>query len=106
MGVVTRNHLEAFILLLQDKFRSHRSLGCSGRRSDCVSVRRRHDSREGQSIHAGRGNGPAHENSQLARDAAEKLLFVALHTGSLFPQNPDSRNFTPIFDFSRQIIFL
>ena len=43
MRIVTRDHLEAFILLLQDEFWSQRSEGSSGR--DGVSLVCGHNSR-------------------------------------------------------------
>ena len=100
--VVTRDHLEAFILLLQDEFRCRRPGGTSG--GDSVRLGKGHNSRKWQSVHTCCGNGSANENSQLARDAIEKLLFIVPHSRFLDLQNPDCRNFIPRFNSKRDII--
>jgi hypothetical protein len=104
MGIVTRNHPEAFISLLQDELWSQRLEVRAGRRRDGVCVRNRNNRRERRSIYTRGSDRSAHENGQLARDTAEKLLPVIRHTGSLNSQNPDSRNCTPRFDLNRQIL--
>lgn len=103
MRIVTRDHLEAFILLLQDEFRGQRSESSSGR--DGVSLVCGRDSRGRQSIHTCCSDRTAHENGQLARDAAEELLLIVLHAHSLNPQNPDSTDFISELNPQRDIIF-
>jgi hypothetical protein len=79
MGVVTRNHLEAFTLLLQNEFRGQRLQRVSARRRNGVCLREGHSRRERGSIHARCCKSSAHENGQLARNATEKLLPIIFH---------------------------
>jgi hypothetical protein len=80
MGIMTRNHSETFILLLQDELWSERATRrvASGKHRVRIGVGQNSADRRG--ARARRGDCAADENRQLAREAAEKFLSVTLHT--------------------------
>ena len=95
MGIVTRNHLEAFILLLQDEFRSQRSEGSQRLAKDGVRLGAGTTAVKGKAFTPVAATAPPMRMANLPAMPLKKLLLIVLHTHSLNPQNPDCTDFIP-----------